>query len=253
MGELIAALPTGAKAKVQNIPFIADPTPGEVNAFAGCDDQGQPFMAITDGLLEVSAYIAQFKATDEVFGTRKVDAYVAHLAKNQRPNQPIARPPVSMIDPFQHIDGRKVARQRQVFDEMIAFVLGHELGHHHLGHTGCANGGGSRGVSPADLGRILSRTMPVFNQLNESGADIAGTNNLLSAGARRQGYRWTEGGAIVTLNFFAQLEQVTAATIVFVFQRTHPHPLLRIPVVQQTASTWRLTGGNPPFGGIFGG
>lgn len=255
MGALISALPPAAQQKVRGIPFIADPTVGEVNAFAGCDDQRAPFMAITDGLLEVQALVAQLKATDEVFGTRKLDEYLRLLAQHQRPGQPIVRPPSGFIDPVQHTDPRKVERQRQLFDEQLAFVLGHELGHHHLGHTGCANGqGGSRGVSPADLGRLLSRALPVFNQPNEIAADVAGVNNLLAAGARQQGYRWTEGGAVLTLSFFASLDQLTPATILFAFEQTHPHPLLRQPIVQQTANTWRMTGGAQvfPFPGLGG-
>ncbi|WP_433937011.1 M48 family metalloprotease [Sorangium cellulosum] len=255
MGALIGALPSGAQQKVRGIPFIADPTVGEVNAFAGCDDQRMPFMAITDGLLEIQAQIAQFKATDEIYGTRKLDEFLRMLAQRQRPGQPILRPPAGFIDPAQHTDPRKVERQRQLYHEQLAFVLGHELGHHHLGHTGCANGqGGSRGVTPADLGRMLSRALPVFNQPNEIAADVAGVNNLLSAGVRRQGYRWTEGGAMLTLGFFASLDQLTPAAILFAFEQTHPHPLLRQPVVQQTANTWRLTGGATgfPFPGLGG-
>jgi Peptidase family M48 len=240
MSELIHALPADKVAIVQDIPFIADPTPGEVNAFAACDDQGLPLMAITDGLLEVEAYIAQFKANDETFGTRKLDEYLRLLAQNGG----FARPPLGFVDPVQSVDPRKVSRQHQLFDEQVGFVLGHELGHHHLGHLGCtANRGGSRGVTPADLGRLLSRTLPVFNQPNEIAADVAGTKNVLAAGARRQNYRWTESGAMLTLQFFANLDQLTPATVVFGFERSHPHPLIRMPIVQQSATTWRLTGG----------
>ena len=255
MGTLINALAPAPQARVRDIPFVADPTVGEVNAFAACDEQGLPLMAISDGLLEVEAHIAQFKATDELFGTRKVDQYVQLLAQNQRPNQPLARPGPGFVDPIQHVDGRKVARQRQIFEEQLAFVLGHELGHHHLGHTGCANGqGGSRGVNPSDLGRVLSRALPIFNQPNEMAADVAGVNNLLTAGSRRPAYKWTETGAMLTLSFFASLDQLTPATIVFGFERTHPHPLLRQPIVQSTANTWRMTGGNVlTIPGLFGG
>src|SRR5262249_18339602 len=117
MSALIAALPPSSQSKVQGIPFFADPTPGEVNAFAGCDDQGLPFMAITDGLLEIEAQIAQFKSTDEVFGTRKLDDYLRLLAQSQRQGGPLVRPPPGFIDPMQHMDSRKVARQHQVYDE----------------------------------------------------------------------------------------------------------------------------------------
>src|SRR5204863_4600730 len=79
MGALIGALPPAAQQKVKGIPFIADPTVGEVNAFAGCDDQGLPFMAITDGILQIHAHVAQLRATDEIFGTRKLDDYLRLL------------------------------------------------------------------------------------------------------------------------------------------------------------------------------
>jgi hypothetical protein len=224
---------------------------GEVNAFAACDETGAALMAISDGLLEIEAHIAQFKATDEIFGTRKLDAYLQLLAQNQQPGKPIVRPAAGFVDPAQHADGRKVTRQRQLLDEQIAFVMGHELGHHHLGHLGCTAGGSRAGA--ATLGRILSRALPAFNQPNEIAADVAGVNNLLTAGSRRQGYRWTEGGAVLTVDFFATLDQLTPAHILFGFEMTHPHPVVRRPIILQTANTWRLTGGTgftlPGFGG----
>jgi hypothetical protein len=59
---------------------------------------------------------------------------------------------------------------------------------------------------------------------------------------------------MLTLGFFASLDQLTPSAILFAFEQTHPHPLLRQPVVQQTANTFRLTGGATafPFPG-FGG
>jgi hypothetical protein len=259
MGELIAGLAPANQAKVTGIPFFADATVGEVNAFAACDDQGQPLMAITDGLLEVEAQIAQFKANDEIFGTNKLDQYLTLLAGQQQAGKPVVRPQPGFVDPAQQADGRKVQRQHQLFEEQAAFVLGHELGHHYLGHTGCANGqgGGSRGVSPADLARLASNVIPLANQPNELAADAAGTNNLLSSGARRQGYKWTEAGALLTLDFFARLDQLTPASILFGFERSHPAPQIRRPLVQATASSWRATGGQglsiPGLGTLFGG
>jgi hypothetical protein len=253
MGELIAALPPAARARVTGIPFVSDPTVGEVNAFAACDDQGLPLMAISDGLLDVEAHIARYRAIDELFGTRKVEEYEQLLAQNQRPNQPVYRPGPGFTSPAQDLDPRKLARQREIFDEQLAFVLGHELAHHHLGHTGCANGQGvSRGVTAGDLGRLLSRTIPLFNQPNEVAADVAGVQNLLTAGSRRQSSRWTEGGAVLTLEFFAAMDRLTPASILFAFERTHPLPQLRLPIVLSTANAWRLTGGMLPFPGALG-
>jgi len=248
MLELVAALPATQKQRVDGVPLFADPTVGEVNAFAACDDQGLPLMAVSDGLLDVVAHLAQFRATDELFGSRRADAYIELIATKQRPGQPIVRPAAGFVDPAQHVDGRKVARQNALFDEEVAFVIGHELAHHHLGHTGCAIGrGGSRGVHPSDLGRLLSRTAPIFNQPNEVGSDVAGTQNLLTAGSRRQGVKWTEGGGLLVLQFFSGLDRMSSTDILFGFERSHPPPALRLPIVQQTAGAWRLTGGAPFF------
>jgi Peptidase family M48 len=257
LSALIAALPTAARGRVDNIPFYADPTVGEVNAYAACDDQGLPLMAITDGLLQIEAYTAQFRATDEIFGTQKLDGYLRLVAQYQRPKQPIVTPPAGFIDPAQNADARKVARQHQLMAEQIAFVLGHELAHHYLGHTGCANGTAKRsGVSAGDVGRLLARVVPAFNQPNEIAADVSGTQNLLTAGSKRADYRWNEEGALLTLDFFARLDQLTPASILFGFASTHPHPLVRRPIVQQTANNWRQSGGAgfqlPGLPNIFG-
>lgn len=257
LSELIAALPTASRGRVDNIPFYADPTVGEVNAYAACDDQGLPLMAITDGLLQIEAYTAQFRATDEIFGTQKLDSYLKLVAQYQRPKQPIVTPPAGFIDPAQNADARKVARQHQLMDEQLAFVLGHELAHHYLGHTGCANGTGKRsGISANDVGRLLARVVPAFNQPNEIAADVAGTQSLLTAGSKRADYRWNEEGALLTLDFFARLDQLTPASILFGFASTHPHPLVRRPIVQQTANNWRQSGGTgfqlPGLPNIFG-
>jgi hypothetical protein len=243
LNELVAALPAGQQQRVAGIPLVVDDRVGEVNAFAACTKSGRPAMAITDGLLDIEAHLAQARATDEVFGTRKVDGYIQLLAQNQRPNQPVVRPPAGFFDLRQQTDARKVARQHQILDEQIAFVMGHELGHHYLGHLPCT--AGSSGVS--ELGRVLSDAVPLFNQPNEIAADVAGTNNVLTLGSRRTDYRLTEGGGLLTMQFFAGLDQLTPSTIVFGFERSHPPPQLRSPIIQQTANTWRATGGRLQF------
>ncbi|MFT3772183.1 MAG: M48 family metalloprotease [Minicystis sp.] len=244
LSELVAALPQEARTKVQGVPFITDPAVGEVNAYAACDERHMPLMAMTDGILQIEAYIAQMRATDEVFGTQKLDGYLRYVAQNQRPKQPIVAPPPGFVDPMQHVDYRKVVRQHQLVEEQMAFVLGHELAHHHLGHTGCAVGeSGDRKVTLADLLRLGQRIVPIANQPNEVSADVAGVNNLLSAGARRQGYHWTEGGALLTLDFFSRLDKLTTESLIFAFESSHPNPALRVPFVNQAAQNWRRNGG----------
>ena len=64
--ELVAALPAGPQARVRSIPLVVDQTVGEVNAFASCTKGSKAAMAISDGLLDIEAHLAQAKATDEV-------------------------------------------------------------------------------------------------------------------------------------------------------------------------------------------
>ncbi len=242
LGELVAALPTNYQSKVQGIPLIVDDEVGEVNAFAACTKGGKSAMAISDGLLDISAHLAQAKATDEIFGTQKLNPYIELIARHQRPGQPIVRPAAGFFDHGQQVDGRKVQRQHQLLDEQLAFILGHELAHHYLGHLPCTAQGG---LNTAELGHLLSSVVPGFNQPNELAADVAGTNNVLSAGKRRSGYQLSEGGALLTMAFFSGLDRLTPGDIIFGFERSHPVPQLRSPVISQTAAHWRSTGGQP--------
>ena len=240
MQELIAALPDVAKQRVQGIPLAVDDTPGEVNAYAACN-KGAAVMVVTDGLLDIAAHLSQAKANDDVFGSRKVDDYINFVAQNQKPKRPVVQPPRGFFDPAQQADARRVARQHDVLDELLGFVLGHELAHHHLGHLPCTGGSGFLGTG--DLLRGLSENVPVFNQPNEIAADTAGTDTILAAGGRRSGYHLTEGGGLLMMQFFGASDQLSPEDILFGFDRTHPPPAIRVPVIQQTANLYRATGG----------
>jgi hypothetical protein len=239
--ELSGALEPAQKARITGIPLVFDDNPGQVNAFAACTGGGAALIAITDGMLDVTAHLAQCQATDEQFGTRKTDEYIRYIAQNQRWGAPLVHPPESFWDPRQKNDPRKIERQHQIFDEEIGFVLGHEMGHHYLGHLPCSAGN----VTASEANVVLRSAVPGFNQVNEVGADTGGTRNVLSTGAVRRGYKWTEGGALLLMRFFAGIRQFRPTDVVFAFQSTHPPPELRTPIIQQTAATWRMSGGMP--------
>jgi hypothetical protein len=240
MRELIGSLPPLQQGRVVNVPIVVDSTPGAVNAFATCTKDGKAAMAITDGLLDIQAHLARARAYDEVAHTNKVDAYIQLIAQKQQPNRPIVQPPAGFFDPQIDNSPQKLVRQRQVLDEQIAFVLGHELAHHYLGHLPCTGGGD---IPLAEVGRVLSDAVPLFNQPNEIAADVSGLNDTLTTGARRSGYHFTEGGALLTMQFFSGLDQFSPIDILFAFERDHPPPAVRIPIIQQTANAWRGTGG----------
>jgi len=240
LNELVAALPDASRARVQGIPLVVDDTPGDVNAFAACSD-GHSLMAITDGLLQITAGLAQASASDEVFGGTKTDEYIHFIATHLEQGKPIPRP-AGFLSAAVQTDGRKVQRQHVWFEEEVAFILGHELGHHYLGHLPCTGQPGWFGG--ANLLRSLSQNVAVFNQPNELAADTVGTTNVLDTGARRS-VHWTEQGALLTMRFFQGLEGA-GLNLLVAFQRSHPSPRFRIPTIQSDAAVWRSTGRGIP-------
>ncbi len=243
LAELIAHLSADKANLVRRIPLVFDPNPAEINAYAGCDDNGAPFLAGTEGLLEAVDAIAQTKATDELFGTQTYEAYLkVGLPRILQPKGASAALPPGII-PAQYVnDPRRLSHAHELFDDIVAFTFGHELSHHYLGHTGCANGqgGGGSGPSPALLGSLVTR-LPLFNQGAELAADNFGCVNVLDTGrARVPQYRWSEKGGLLLLGFFSRLE-AAAGMAVFSpigFLRTHPPSAIRLPAVQFTANTW---------------
>jgi hypothetical protein len=244
VAELQANLPLDKRALVDGVPLVFDPDPGNVNAFAACNDQGEPFIAGTEGLLEAIDAIAQTRATDELFGTRTYDAYAATVTPRLVSQQGgSALLPLGIIPVQYWGDARRVSRAHEMFDEIVAFTFGHELSHHYLGHTGCAKGQPA-GVPPvvSEFGRLLSGATPLFNQPNEIAADSAGCVNVLDTGRNRasRGLRWTEEGGLWLLDFFARLDAAAGSSPLLGFLRTHPNPAVRIPIVQGVAATWRM-------------
>ena len=244
LNELLAALSASNQQLVRGIPLVFDPT-GEINAFAGCDEQGAPFLAATAGILEAIDAIAQTKATDELFGTHTYDAYCTAVlpgvvtSDKGRPGLPSGIIPTNFGG-----DARRWSRAHEIFDEVLAFTFGHELAHHYLGHTGCAKGQGGSGPDPSKLGRLLT-VVPAFNQVAEASADSAGCYNSLDAGrARRPNYEWSENGGVTLLDYFARLERAAgqggplSLLNPLSVLKTHPNPLARIPLLQAVARTW---------------
>ncbi len=233
--DLVAALPADRQRKVELVRLVRSDALGEVNAFATCDREG-PYIALGGGLLAIMAHLAMATATDQQFDTDRRRDYLEWLT-----SRGLAPPPVELYDTASHTDPRKVRRQHELLDEQLAFVLGHELAHHYLGHLACS----SRDVVlvPADLGRELATALPVFSQLQELEADRAATENLLTAGARRPDYAWTEDGAHLVLAAFDRHAPLGAKDILAPFERTHPFPHLRVPAVTVAAEQWHVVEG----------
>jgi hypothetical protein len=239
--ELIAQLSADNRAKIDGIPLRFEAT-NEVNAYAGCE-RGVSFMAGTEGFLLAAMAIADTAATDEMFGTKTYDAYTAAIIPqmlNDEKSSPAL--PNGIVSMQYALIPQRQSRAREVFGDIVAFTFGHELGHHYLGHTGCANGAAK---DPAtQLSTLLGHVVPVFGQLQETQADSSGTVNALDSGKfRRPNYRWSERGGVLLLDFFARLERAATGRPFNPLNplnllRTHPNPTQRIPAVQGIARDW---------------
>ena len=245
VSELVATLTPEQAQKIRGVPLKFDPDASEINAFAGCEEDGRAFLAVTQGLLDAVFPIAQTQATDELFGTRTYDAYmVAVVPPLVKTKGARATLPGGIIPPQLLADPRVGSRARELYGEVVAFTMAHELSHHYLGHTGCETGASESDFSPALLGHIATTIVPGLNQPNELAADTYGTVNTLTTGRARLGrpaYRWTERGAVTLFAFFTQLQQVGGASsnVLLGFLRTHPNPQLRMPNVRAVADDWR--------------
>jgi hypothetical protein len=224
---------------VETIPLVFDPDAKDINAFAGCE-KGLPYMAATEGFLLAVDAIAQTRATDEIFKTATYEAYAstvaARLAKNGGPELPDGSIPAAQL-----ADPKRQSRAREIYGDIVAFAFGHELAHHYLGHTGCANGQpAGPGPNPAVVGHLVTTVIPILNQPIEIQADTSGTRNTLSAGrARRPNYEWSEQGGLWLFEYFSRLEANAPMIAKVAFLRTHPDSALRIPFTNAAAKQWR--------------
>lgn len=250
---LVAALPQHEQEQTRDIPFEIIAEDREPNAAAGCTRSTRsPLMMITTAMLVLAGGISEAKAYDELAGTTTYDQYVTAVidqVRNQQPVQP--------INPSLHTaphatDQHKLARQVHLFQQQVAFIIGHELAHHYRGHTNCVGGRTDEEQRRDEAAQILAHTVPPFSQPREIEADMWGVTNVLEAGRTRPAGQWNQEGALVNLDFFRQLADEGGPQIVLVFLSTHPPSLVRIPIVRSTAQQWE-PGQRPPTMPLPGG
>ena len=244
---LAANLDPNHRARVANIPLNFMNTLTEVNAAAGCTRGGRAFMVATAAILVLHAATAEARAVDEVAGTHLLQDYTDRTVRMINQEQMVRGLPDGAVPAAMALNPQKLARQRYLYDVQMAFILGHELAHHYRGHTGCANGAPATAQQGdlEDLARSVSSLTPLFNQPLELEADTWGTVDVLDTGSRRTTGRWTEDGAVMSMNFFERLEGLRGSSPLLYFVRSHPPAALRRPVIQLWASQWRA-GVRPP-------
>lgn len=243
--EVRSHLPAEHLARVQRVPFHVVDDTQEPNAAAGCADGSRaPMIMITGPMLTIAAATSEARAYDELAHTSTYETYAGSIMDMFRRGGIRGLAPGALSGPLA-TDPRKLARQRQLFDEQVAFILGHEMAHHYRGHTGCAPGGSVSAAQAEDLQRSLAQAAPPLEQPFEIEADMWGITSVLEAGHERAGGHWSDEGALLSLDTFRHLGEMSTADLPLVFLSTHPPSLVRAPIVQQVSRSW--TPGRAPL------
>lgn len=243
--EVRAHLPPDHLARVRNVPFHVVDDPLEPNAAAGCSPGSRaPMIMITTPMLTIAAATAEARAYDELAHTSTYETYASSIMDMIRHGSVRGLAPGALSGPLA-TDPRKLARQRHLFDEEVAFILGHEMAHHYRGHTGCTPSGSASAQEAEDLQRSLAQAAPPLEQPFEIEADMWGMTSVLEAGHERAGGHWSDEGALLSLDTFRHLGETTADALPLVFLSTHPPSLVRAPLVEQVQRSW--TPGRAPL------
>jgi hypothetical protein len=225
LAALVGALGETKRQAVENVTLDFEGGLADVNAYATCTGYDRPVVIVTDGLLEILRQLALARATDEIFGTDRMDKYERWSLTHH-----------GEVPPVDHLfgdDPRASELAWSLVVDELAFVIGHELAHHYLGHIGCHRN---------DAGQLALHIVPLFGQAAELAADANGVMNTLEVGRDKE---WTEDGAIVVMQFFRS--QQTIEGVVLAFIETHPLAEIRLPTITATADLWRATGGRLPL------
>lgn len=237
--ELMAHLPEARRARVQGVPFHVVDEMAEPNAAAGCAAGTRaPLVFMTRAMLVMAAGVAETRAYDELGSTSQYENYAQIAVQAIRSGRPIPAVPVDLVSGPLATDPRKLARQRHLYDQEIAFILGHELAHHYLGHTGCTPAATATEDQAEQLQRSLAQAVPPLEQPNEVAADMWGVTSVLETGHTRAGGAWSEEGALLSLDTFRHL-MAMGDDIALLFLSTHPPSEIRAPIVLQVSSQWQ--------------
>jgi hypothetical protein len=132
----------GARAAGLTLPveLVFTPDEGEVNARSGCPSPTSGRVELSRGVVLLAAQLAATRALDDDTGSDVHARYVDALARLLRRGGAVVPAAPRGLAAGAATGGAKLARQRVLFDDVLTFVLAHELGHLALGHAPCGGG-----------------------------------------------------------------------------------------------------------------
>ena len=252
LSALVARLSTDDKRKLVGIYVAFDESATDMNALAACDDDGDYVVVVNDAFLRLARTVAAAQATDEIFGTHKVDEYAAFLAGSQAQGARAAStgplraselvgvstlpPPVGFFDASQARAPAKLAIEAVRFREVLGAVVAHELTHLVLGELVCPNPTATheRGDdvwTREEREHALTVALKLYAPLRVLLADGVATSGLLDAGM-------TEQGGLAWLSVVDRIES-TPGHAGSTYLALHHDTAVRAQVVRAAADQWR--------------
>ncbi len=245
LAVLVSHLSADARKRVVGVYVAFDTSMTDASSLVACDDDGDYTIVLSDGMLELVDHAALAMAVDEVFGTRKLEAYAEILGKTPAGSR-LAPPPPGFFERGQATDPRVTSLARVRVREAIAGLVAHELAHVVEGDLVCpkptaTHERGDEVWTPEEQRQALQGAPGVYTSARVLAADAAATANLLDSGRSEQ-------GAAMLLELFARWGRALAPAGAPLYLRIHGPTELREQVVRAGANQWRLLKAAGPRG-----
>lgn len=227
--ELLARLPEIERQRFVGAYVAISPDAADPAAFAGCDDDGDYVLVVTDAMLALVADVARARSFDEANGTSKIADHAAFLARAQLPGRRLLPPPPGFYTA--DVPGTTADERR---GEALVFVLARALATLRGGDVVCSHPTATRERGDAEWtaheDRSARARIATLSHGDDARRDADATTMVLDAGASTQ-------GALALLAFFERLEierLASASRFTPTYLLDHPSSVTRASTVRST-------------------
>ena len=230
---VVAKLPDADQQKIVGVYVAFHADPKAPLALAACDDDGDYVVVVSDALLGLADAVARAEATDDAFGTKKLDEYAALLAKAQRPGERLLTPPAGFYEPS-HATPEVLAAQAKRFRAIATYLVATEAAHMTAGDLVCprptaTHERGDDEWTASEQAAALSAARAVHDPRRVFTADAHGAALATRAGEAEDAY----AGLLTPV--FAAMEASETARASAPYLAHHPSSGVRALIVKTAA------------------
>lgn len=240
--ELLAGMPASDRKRMPRTELRIEVAPTGIMATARCTGIRRALIQLDSGLLVLFAGFAETAAqlalhpNDEA-SQNAAAAFLRYARAAMYAQARTPRSDLAAIPQSQRVAESKRRLQTHLFEEVVAFMIAHEIGHVTTNLAWCEP------VVPGDSGafRALMRQSepPSAQQPIEYEADAAGMRLVLAARRGDRTVRFSRAGGLGLMTLYAAFEHPTE---LYDPSRTHPHALLRRQRLGKLAQPGRSAG-----------